>query len=192
MVGCSAVGATSASTPVPMPASSAAGEVPAFAGPWADWFTTVYTSENATDAQREILADGVITDAEYAQVRADFAQCLEHLGLTVHLEPDGGFTVDESDALSESQIAGDAVPTCEDRTVGSVGLLYEQIRRNPEQKDEATIVVDCLHDDGVVGPAYTAAQYRTDLDAYTGLDWDSGAVRACVDDPLGLLDATAP
>ncbi len=194
VVGCTAAGATTASTAVPAP-SSFDGEVPAFDGPWADWFTTVFTSENATDAQRAILADEEITDAEYTQVRGDFARCLEDLGLTVQLQPDGGFTIDDDGGLSEAQITGDAVPTCEARTVGSVAMLYEQIRRNPEQKDEATIVVACLKDAGIVGSAYTAAEYRRDLDAYTGLDWDASAVRSCVDDPLGLLDdpgITAP
>ncbi len=188
VVGCTAAGATTASTAVPAPAASFDGDVPAFDGPWADWFTTVYTSEHATDAQREILADGEITDAEYAQVRGDFARCLEDLGLEVQLSPDGGFTIDDDGGLSETQITGDAVPTCEARTVGSVAMLYEQIRRNPEQKDEATIVVACLKDAGIVGAAYTAAEYRRDLDAYAGLDWDASEVRSCVDDPLGLLD----
>jgi hypothetical protein len=188
-VGCSAVGAGPASTAVPAPASAPAEAVPAFDGPWADWFATVYTSQTTTEGQRAILADGVITDTEYAQVRADFAQCLEDLGLTVVLDPGGGFTIDENDHLSDAQVTEDAVPTCEETTVGSVGLLYEQIRRNPEQKDEATIVVDCLHDAGIVDSGYTAAEYQRDLDAYTGLDWDSRDVRACTEDPLGLLDA---
>jgi hypothetical protein len=175
------------------PSENTVGDIPEFEGPWSDLFANVYSSNTATEVQREILADGVITDAEYTQLRGDFKQCLEDLGLTVEIYPSGGFAVDENGNVNETQISEDAVPRCEQRTVGSVALLYEQIRRNPDQKDEATIVVECLKRNDVVGASYTPAQYKRDLDAYTGLDWNSTAVRTCAQDPLGILeDASAP
>lgn len=194
VVGCAATGGSpTPATNQGQTSENMAGEMPTFEGAWSDLFLSVYSSPQATDEQRTVLADGVITDAEYTQLRGDFAQCLKDLGLTVELFPGGGFSVDEGSNLNESQISDDAVPRCEQRTVGSVGLLYEQIRRNPDQKDEATIVVECLRKHDLVGASYTPAEYQRDLDAYTGLDWNSTAVLACSQDPLGLLEgASAP
>lgn len=163
-------------------------EVPVFEGAWSDWFTTIYSSPNATAHQRQILSDGRITDAEYVQLRDDFQQCLNDVGLKVELYANGGFAVDESSHLSDSQVTEDAVPNCENKTVGSVAMLYEEIRRNPDQKDEATIVVDCLKRRGVVGEGYTPAEYQRDFEEHSGLRWSSTDVRNCSQDPLGLLD----
>lgn len=163
--------------------------VPSFTGPWADWFTRIYSATDTTNRQRQILSDGVVDDSEYAELRDSFRQCLEDLGIAVTLEANGGFSVTVQGTLSESQVTQDAVPGCEKRTVGSVAMLYEQVRRNPERKDEFAIVVDCLKRDGIVGDSYTVAQYAKDIGDQTGLDWNSTEVRTCAQDPLGVLGA---
>lgn len=163
-------------------------QVPDFQGAWSDWFTRIYIAEGTTDRQREVLSDGVIDDQEYVALRSEFRKCLEDLGVAVTLNADGGFSVATDGNLSETQITGDAVPTCESESVGAVASLYESIRRNPDQQNELSIMVDCLKRHGAVGDAYTEAQYVEDLDGWTGLDWSSKAVLDCSQDPLGILD----
>lgn len=164
-------------------------EVPDFEGPWSDWFSRIYAADSTTDGQRAVLADGVIDDQEYVALRNDFKACLQDLGVPVTLEADGGYSVGTDGNLNEMQVTGDAVPACERDTVGAVASLYENIRRNPDQEDEFSLMVDCLQRSGVVGDTYTEAQYVSDLDNGTGLEWGSPAVRDCARDPLGILDA---
>lgn len=162
---------------------------PAFQGPWSDWFTRIFEDPDTTPAQRVILADGVITDTEYADLRSSFSRCLDDLGVSVALDPDGGFSVRTDGKLSEAQVTADAVPGCEKKTVGSVAMLYEQIRRNPERKDESLIVVECFKRTHIVAGAYTVAQYDKDIADQTGVDWSSAEVRRCVQDPLSVASA---
>lgn len=162
---------------------------PAFHGPWSDWFTRIFENPDTTSAQRDILADGIITDTEYAGLRNDFTRCLEDLGVSVVLDPDGGFSVRADGKLTEAQVTTDAVPGCEKKTVGSVAMLYEQIRRNPERKDESLIVVECFKRHHIVAVAYTVAQYAKDLADQTGVNWSADDVQRCVQDPLGVMGA---
>lgn len=161
---------------------------PVSQGPWSDWFTRVFDAPDTTSAQRDILADGVITDTEYTELRNSFRRCLEDLGVSVALDPDGGFSVRADGKLSEAQVTADAVPGCERKTVGSVAMLYEQIRRNPERKDESLIVVECLKRNHIVAGAYTVAQYDKDIANQTGIDWAARDVQRCAQDPLGVTN----
>ncbi|QAV71186.1 hypothetical protein ESZ53_12490 [Salinibacterium sp. UTAS2018] len=186
--GCSTEGDPAGSNTNSTSAGTFTGAVPDFQGPWADLFGRVYLSENTNDHQREVIADGVIQEAEYVELRNDFKQCLEDLGITVTLSADGGFSTTDLGKLDEAQVTNDAVPSCEKQTVGAVAFLYESIRRNPDNKDEYTIVVSCLQSRSIVGSTYTVAQYANDLQEQTGLQWNSQEVRDCVHDPLGILD----
>lgn len=186
--GCADAG-TAPEVPLGQDTSPNVGTAPHFDGPWSDWFTRIYESSDTTEPQRAILADGVVTDAEYAGLRAAFKTCLEDLGVSVELYADGGYAVEADGELTESQVTGDAVPGCEKKTVGAVAMLYEHIRRNPEERDEAVIVVDCFKRKGIVSDAYTVAQYNKDVADQTGLNWSAIEVRRCAQDPLGVLDA---
>jgi len=163
-------------------------QAPAFEGPWADWFTRVYRSEATTESQRSILEDGEISEQEYSAVRSGLKKCLEDLGITVTLTAGGGYSVSDFGPLTDSQVNDDAVPECEQKTVGMIAMLYEQMHRNPDNKDEASIMVACLRRTGVVADSYTPAQYTKDLSDQTGLDWTSAEVRECSIDPLGILN----
>lgn len=168
---------------------SSATTTPEFHGPWSDWFTRIFDDSETTPSQKDILADGIITDTEYADLRNRFTRCLEDLGVSVSLDPDGGFSVRADGTLSEAQVTADAVPGCERKTVGSVAMLYEQIRRNPERKDESLIVVECFKRNRLVADAYTVAQYDKDMADQSGVDWLSRDVQRCVQDPLGVMSA---
>ena len=164
---------------------TSSGPAPAFSGPWADMFANAY-QKSATDKQRAILRDGVISDQEYAELRNDFVTCVANFGGKVTLELGGGFTV-ELGTLTQDQVSETVVPTCEGKTVGWVAALYEQIAVNPNRQDESTLVVACLREAGIVDNAYSPAQYNNDRSANAGLNWNDPRVVACAKDPLGKL-----
>lgn len=169
--------------PTTNPGPDSIGDVPAFEGPWAEAFAQAWL-DASTDEQRAILADGKITDAEYADVRQGLVDCIAGFGATVTLGPYGTFSIDPG-GLSDTQLNDDILPECEQQTVGQITFLYEQLARNPQNRDEAELMVECLRRVGVVGPAYSAAQWRADSESQTGLDWDDPRIRQCGLDPLG-------
>lgn len=171
--------------------STFTGEVPDFAGPYAADFAHAYAS-TTSDFVREVLKDGQITDAEYAEMTADFTSCLADQGITFKgFDADGGF------GTSNAPNGGDTheiVNQCSSSAGEDfIGALYSFTKTNPDNLDSATIVKDCLIRKGVVPPDYSAEEFAQDN---TGRFADFGnlsddlqkALVSCSSDPLGLLD----
>lgn len=163
-------------------------------GPWADAFAQAY-ERASTDEQRAILADGVVTDAEYAQVHDAFARCLADVGYEVTFLPSGGMTIEGGAPDAPDSVLQDLVGTCDDQHVGDVDYLYEQVSRNPENLDEWTIMADCLVREGVVPPSFGRADYEAWFTSETARDLPytvdareaEVGFAACNADPLGLF-----
>lgn len=156
---------------------------PSFTGPWADLLTRAY-SQSTADLQRDILADGEISAAEYARLRDDFVECVGRHGATVTLLPLGEFTVVAGD-VGDDELQNQVIPNCEAETVGYVGFVYEQISRNPERLDERDIVVECLVTKDVLEPSFSPTDL--DLSSLDGLDLHNPSVVECLADPLDLV-----
>jgi hypothetical protein len=69
----------------------------------------------------------------------------------------------------------------------TITYLFNEIRRNPEKRDEAEISVACLRAAGLVGKGYTERRWRAEYDegAFSFDEWSTDAVQ-CREDPLGL------
>jgi hypothetical protein len=185
LAGCSADGHAS------RPATDAS-TAPHIEGPWAAEFSAEWEAAT-TDFERQVLEDGVVSDQEYSEMTELFRACLSDEGIDFDgFAPDGSYETTSAPG-ADQDATHDAVKECS-RASGedSVGLLYSWVHRNPERLDDNTIVVECLHESGVVDRSYTAAQYEQDVtlesypfvvDLQTGLD----AVEVCESDPLGLL-----
>ncbi|MFB9955602.1 hypothetical protein [Cellulomonas denverensis] len=174
----------------PAPGDGSAG--PAFEGPWAEDFAAAHRSAT-TGEQRQMLADGVVSDAEYAQVREAFAQCLAEAGYAVTWTANGGFTLDAGSPDVPEELVQERVESCDVEHRGSVDYLYEQVARNPENLDEAEIMAACLVRRDVVAPSFSADDYRRWYDTQGGLlpftvDERTGerVFDECNADPLGL------
>ncbi|MFV0407907.1 MAG: hypothetical protein ACK5LN_13985 [Propioniciclava sp.] len=152
-----------------------------FTGPWAQQLRTAY-EESRSELERQVLADGLITDAEYAELLGAFQTCIEDLGYELTWEgDDGGFSIPGEQSPSEQQIA-----ECSATTDGEASGYYVQMRRNPENLDEAEIMVDCLIRVGVVDPSYSPEDYQQDGLSGSGPTYlDTEEFRACNADPLG-------
>ena len=187
------VAASACGTSSPGDASSYAytGPVPSFEGPYAAEFEEYYRSTES-DFARRVLADGQITDAEYAEMEERFRSCLAEDGITFGgFRPDGGYTTslapNGGDTYAMIQVCSKS--SGED----TVGALYSIMRTNPENLDGATIMAECLVKKGVVPPGYDANAYSQHMeglsDGPSSLPPDLyDALMSCSDDPLGLFN----
>lgn len=143
----------------------------------------------ARDAQtplgRAVLADGSITAAEVAALQTQFVTCMSGRGYDVTWVPDAeSFDVKSGKLNVEAQ--NDAVKACEGATDEQLVALYYQMRRNPGNEDELTLVARCLSQHGVVPKGFSAADLRRDLSGGTRPGYLTSAPgEACQRDPLG-------
>lgn len=169
-------------------------DVSEFAGPWAAEFADAYQRAGSS-AHRAMLADGEISDLEYAAVRDDFARCLADVGYSVTWHDRGGYSLQVgSDGASPDRV-NELVGDCSRSKLGDIDFLYEQTARNPQNLDEFVIMADCLVREGVVDPSFTAEDYREWFDSTDNPDppyvvpvgRGQVAFSQCSTDPLGLF-----
>jgi hypothetical protein len=175
IAGCSPAADDRAAGP---PGPAAAPPTP-FSGPWADLLTSTYGI--ATPEEREALEDGVIDELEYGYFRDRIIECLDGLGVEASFAADSTLEYTNGSGVPE-----DDINACMAEGGIQVLTMKDAIDRNPENLDEAEIMVDCLRRAGLVGPDYTARDYEDGVDlAAMGDDED---FVACSADPLGLKD----
>lgn len=150
-----------------------------FVGPWASLMTDTYA--DASPAERDALADGVIDELERSFFRDRVVACLSDLGVEASFAEDGSLDYTNNDGVSEEEINA-----CMSANGVRVLTLHDAIARNPENLDESTIMVRCLQEAEVVGPEYTTS----DFEAGRNLDElaDEDGFVACTADPLGLTE----
>lgn len=155
-------------------------------GAWEADFQQAYQEATSAEA-RQALEDGVISDREFAEMKARFAACLKDAGITLKSYGPGG---------SETAFAPPMTPDREHQKTSecskssgedSVGMLYILMRSNPDNVDQRPAIVECFKRHGLVDASYTvkdyvAGDFTTDTDADRHAAFD-----ACNSDPLGLL-----
>ncbi len=161
-------------------------------GPWADEFQRAY--DEATDPfVRAVLMDGVVTDAEYAEMFDQWAQCMaeEEITLTELPPSEGGYRYTFPPSIT-ADFAHEVETRCsEESGEYPIGALYTFVQRNPDNLDEMEILRDCLVREGVITDGYDQEKLERDIAASpTPFDDDPVALRKyneCNRDPLGLL-----
>ncbi|MBT2502747.1 hypothetical protein [Curtobacterium sp. ISL-83] len=144
---------------------------------------------DASPFETAILRDGVITAAELEEAQERKRVCMLDAGIRWKIFDDGtseGEPVDGS-ALGSTEDVNATLQRCSRQFDRSVTYLFNEVRRNPEKQDDATITVACLRDAGVVGADYTERRWREENDsgAFAFNQWDPAATQ-CRLDPLGL------
>ncbi|WIA96846.1 hypothetical protein [Curtobacterium sp. MCBA15_004] len=184
LVSGSVVGCSATATPT----DAARGGPRGFEGPWAAQFETAYAGAHSA-YERDVLRDGAVSVAEYEQTRSHVASCLADAGYKITYDATGGFELGSEDGSYPDDFFEHSDPvlqTCERRWDGSIRFLYEQVRRNPEQLDEAAIAVRCLRAAGLVDGSYTDDRWNEE-NARDDWSFDAldPAAEACRLDPLG-------
>jgi hypothetical protein len=182
-------------TGVPVPVS---GGEPEFAGPYAADLREVYEDENAPQIVKTVLADGVITEDELAEVRSAQVACLEAVGVSVlQLDASGESYLVLRDPGELSLEAGEArtnelAGECS-RQTGWVALawLYTDMTRNPDNLSGDELMSACMVRVGLRPEGYTPERYMDELHAGVFMPWledqttpEAQLFRACNDDPL--------
>jgi hypothetical protein len=174
---CSVAGCSTASgDPAAATADTTAVAPPTpFAGPWAELLAITYS--DVTPVEREALADGVIDELEYSYFQDRMISCLDDLGVTASFSDGSTLDYSNPDAVDEALIDGCLADN-------GIKLLTAQdaMDRNPENLDEATIMVECLQRVGLVGPEYTPSDYESSVDMASIAD--DADFEGCVAEPL--------
>ncbi|GAA1644639.1 hypothetical protein [Georgenia ruanii] len=129
--------------------------------------------KTASDFQLEVLADGLITDAEIDRGIAQMEDCLRGLGV----EPYG---------QGGMEIAGQDAERCIQTTVGAIHELKWRMEMDPANKGMMVVIAECLHRHGVLPDRYEPADFRdkdVTVDPALGLDLSDAAVGDCFNDP---------
>lgn len=165
------------------PAVPQAGQTPTFSGPFAGDLQLAY-QRAGSDLERQVLADGLISDAEVAEVLDRYKSCLENLGFT-QVEPgaDGSLSLLPPAGLSSPQAK---VELCRADDGSGVLGLFREMRRNPQNQDENKIMAACLVKKGAVDPGYSAKDFAADSASGDESFMNSAAFLQCNADPLGL------
>lgn len=181
---------------VPPPTASVESTmVDGFDGPWAAEFAEAYRRATS-DFERTALADGRISDAEFAEVENAFSACMtEHDVSFEGFRPGGGYAFAPGAGMTADD-ANDVADQCSATSgLDTIGYLYFAQQRNPQNQDEAAIVTACLVRKRAVPEDYSTADYLRDSPgrAYPFVDATSGekALMLCEQDPLGRLEQAA-
>lgn len=174
---------------------------PPTGGPYAAQFAQA-RREATNDFQRKVLADGVITDSEFREVRQRYVDCLADAGITAKANADGSYEVD----ADVSGPAGDTEKKCSKDTIEPIEPLYYATRVNPNNEDPNLLMANCLRKAGVVGPDFTKSDWKNFVTAFAaaagdgtgptpdpstlpklpgGVAMDDPRVQACNANPLG-------
>jgi hypothetical protein len=171
------------------PAPTGDADALGLSGPWAQEFADQIASSDSA-YEKEILGDGIVTDAEFADAHHRVEQCLGDSGYTINYFAGGGFEVGRLDGTfpdGEFPKSNKALEACEAKFDQSITYLYQNVRRNPDKLDDAAITVPCLRKAGLVGKDYTERQWQHDYDeGVLPFDEWSEAATQCKEDPLDL------
>lgn len=170
--------------------SSRSGPAPNFSGPWAADFASAF-ERAASDFEREVLADGTLTDQELSESRERFSDCLRSFGFSeISFGSGSDFEFMAADD-SDPDVVNGQVEDCQASSgQGAIGALHEWVHRNPDNLDENTIMAACLVGAGAVDPSYDAQRYAADMadpDFPNVESFDLIPFQECHNDPLGLF-----
>ncbi len=145
------------------------GEVPEFEGPYAAEFADFYV-HSTSEFVRAVLADGEITDAEYAEMVTRLSECLDGYGVELQsIAPGAGMSTTNAPNGADTH---EIINTCSVVAgENSIGALRDFMADNPDNADPTPLIVQCLVDSGTVPSDYGVEDFDTDSQSrFTDLD----------------------
>lgn len=136
--------------------------------PWKEEISEGFTSTNNSFV-RQVLADGVITDAEGVEAKSAYEKCLAIVGVKLVSDRIGGAEEHlpiEAGGLAENPRK--LIEKCNKSTgYDLVGSLYYFTKNDPNNGDPVEFMLECLQDRGVVEKGVKIDQFREKYE-----DWD--------------------
>lgn len=130
-------------------------EPPEVEGPWADRVAEL-DALATSDFERDVLADGVVSRAEYDEANQRLTTCMEDVGQLIELVEQGGYYV--YGTASDAQALA-ALDQCQEGTTALVGGLFVDMYTNPDNIDDDEAVLACIKREGLVPEALTLEEY---------------------------------
>lgn len=163
-----------------------------FDGPWGSEFASMH-DESKSAFVRAVLEDGSISEQEFSEMKDRYASCLAKAQIVFSsFDRDGAAEVSFPPSVSADEAHRKMADCSTSSGESPIGALYAWIHRNPEHRDEDTIMAECLVRLQAVPPGYDAGQYAKDTSAgsWPFIDPDVGRARLedCIADPLGLFE----
>lgn len=151
-------------------------------GPWADSMKAM--SADGNDFVKSVLSDGDISDMEYQEALKIIEKCYASNNASVTYDRYGFETVRSLDGKSDPL---ELMSKCA-YSDGGIVVLYDQMRRNPDNRSEEELISSCLVRKDVVGKGFTAEDFMEAMQSGQ-VPWseDDERVALCNKDPLGTL-----
>jgi hypothetical protein len=147
-----------------------------FSGPWASLFESTYAESNS-EAERKALADGKISDQEYAYFQDKIVGCLASHGISARFGSDRSLEYN-----TKRDVKQEVINKCNVENGMRVIALRDAIERNPHNRNENEIMVECLKRVKLVDAGYTAAMFAAGVNIDTFINTE--LFDACNSDPL--------
>ena len=138
-------------------------------------------AKTTSDFQRQVLADGKITRAEYEEAVDRYVSCMNSHGAEISktLNSAGYYYYSQPGVASPSSWT----TKCADDSTGFVESLYVQMLRNPNHIDENELMAQCLVRSRLAPAGYTGKKYAEDQKAAFPFSADDPRFNACLDNP---------
>ena len=159
---------------------------------WRVYIADALADPSLTDFERQVLSDYQVSDAEYAEARARYKDCMGDQGWIVTDEEWDGYRLEAvpgsgnedrspSSAKSECWVAG---------STRYIEPIYIGLRDNPQGRSHAQQVRDCYRVHGVPdGDGLSDDQFEAMIFA-DGYHASTSEGKLCFWDPMGLLGLT--
>lgn len=154
--------------------------VPAFEGPFAGMFTAAYR-QSTSDLQRSVLDDGQITELEMSALRDEVVSCLADGGVAEAGYQSDGTLAARTPGGWDDQALHDLTSSCQESGLGQVDLIFNAMRRDPDNLGESARMVPCLQEAGLVDSSFTAEDYAREMaSGAPSFDTDDTRFTACL------------
>ncbi|MFF2389362.1 hypothetical protein [Agromyces sp. NPDC058104] len=128
--------------------------------PWAAQIRDAKASA-ASDFERDVLNDDVISRAEYEEAMDRFVQCMNDSGLPTSKGVAGDFYNVSTSYPNGADTSGAVESECGQGTNGLIEVLYVSMTQNPENRPYNEVLAECFQRTGITKDGAT----RSDLDA---------------------------
>jgi len=159
---------------------------------WQQYFDQALADPNLSEFERRVLSTYRITDADYAEARSLFKQCMLDKGWMTTDDADGGYTFT---GVPGSANAGKGVPpevevACQTGTTGYIEPLYFGPLRNPDGITWAQSVQVCFTAHNVPDGAGLSQDQFTAMVSDPNFHASTPQGKLCYYDPTGSLGMT--
>lgn len=159
---------------------------------WQAEFDRAFADPDLSEFQRQVLQDYEVTQAEFQEAQARFAECMAGLGWLVENRPDGTFTTRGLPGSGHDQeaVSMEVMDGCQKTTTYYIVSIYVGLQTNPGGLTWEEQIRACYEARGVPdGAGLSADEFAAMVDDTT-YHASTPEGKLCFWDPIGSLGLT--